>query len=70
MLVWTIGEEGVNLVLNRGYRNSSGFGGRERKKKRKMRIAGDELNEIEVNRKIDNIISVNAKILLREELKN
>lgn len=53
--------ERINLFLNQGYKRSSGFGGRERKIKRKMLVAG-EIKSIDVNRKIDTIVGVKARL--------
>ena len=66
--------ERIGYILNRLYRNSSGFGGRERKNKRDMvvaRNANDEEKDrrVLVNRKIDTIVSCRARFEIRRESK-
>jgi len=66
--------ERLGYILNRLYRNSSGFGGRERKIKRTMIKAKNNYTEkdefIVVNRKIDTIISCRARFQIRKESKS
>ena len=66
--------ERIGYILNRLYRNSSGFGGRERKNQRVMDVARNENNEekdqrVVVNRKIDTIVSCRARFEIRRESK-
>ena len=61
--------ERLGYLLNRAYRNSSGFGGRERKVKRKMIVAGRMGESIEVNRKIDTLIGAKARISIKQASK-
>ena len=60
--------ERLGYLLNRAYKNSSGFGGRERRTQREMTVAGS-INEIRVNRKIDTIVGAKARILIRQRSK-
>ena len=60
--------ERLGYLLNRAYRNSSLFGGRERKQKREMSRA-DGSGKIAVNRKIDTIIGTKARLLIRQKSK-
>ena len=56
--------ERIGYILNIAYKNSSGFGGRERANPIMMKVAGTT-KVISVNRKIDTIVGTQARVRIQ-----